>query len=97
MILPDAIQLGHWAWQPGRSLTVSLFIESTGRSLYSGSQKSEVCSMPYALCPVVPHLSEKGYILGRGDIKPEQLFIPDDAFRARLGGIFINGDRPASV
>jgi len=36
---------------------------------YSGSQKSEVCSMPYALCPmpyalcpVVPHLSEKGYI-----------------------------------
>ena len=36
---------------------------------YSGSQKSEVCPMPYALCPmpyalcpVVPHLSEKGYI-----------------------------------
>jgi len=35
---------------------------------YSGSQKSEVCPMPYALCPmpyalcpVVPHLSEKGY------------------------------------
>jgi hypothetical protein len=33
---------------------------------YSGSQKSEVCPMPYALCPMpyarrVPHLSEKGY------------------------------------
>jgi len=28
---------------------------------YSGSQKSQVCPMPYALCPVVPHLSEKGY------------------------------------
>ena len=28
---------------------------------YSGSQKSEVCPMPYALCPVVPHLSDKGY------------------------------------
>jgi hypothetical protein len=35
---------------------------------YSGSQKSEVCPMPYALFPmpyslfpVVPHLSEKGY------------------------------------
>jgi hypothetical protein len=51
--------------------------------------------MPYALCPVVPHLSEKGYILGIGDIKPEQFFIPDDAFTARLGGIFIKGDRPA--
>jgi hypothetical protein len=36
-------------------------------------------------------------ILGRGDIKPEQLFIPDDAFTARLGGIFINDYRPASV
>ncbi len=56
-----------------------------------------LCPMPYALCPVVPHLSEKGYILGRGDIKPEQLFIPDDAFTARLGGIFINDHRPASV
>jgi hypothetical protein len=53
--------------------------------------------MPYALCPVVPHLSEKGYILGRGDIKPEQLFIPDDAFTAKLGGIFINDYRPAIV
>src|SRR4028118_1155791 len=37
-------------------------------TIYSGSQKSEVCPMPYALCPmpyalcpVVPHLSEKGY------------------------------------
>ena len=28
---------------------------------YAGSQKSEVCPMPYALCPVVPHLSDKGY------------------------------------
>jgi len=36
-------------------------------------------------------------ILGRGDIKPEQLFIPDDAFTAKLGGIFINDYRPASV
>jgi hypothetical protein len=39
-----------------------------GEAMYSGSQKSEVCPipyplcpMPYALCPVVPHLSEKGY------------------------------------
>ena len=37
------------------------------------------------------------HIFGRGDLKPEQLFNPDDAFTARLGGIFINGDRPASV
>ena len=45
--------------------TTSVNIATT----YSGSQKSEVCPMPYALCPmpyalcpVVPHLSEKGYI-----------------------------------
>ncbi|MGB7709776.1 MAG: hypothetical protein WBL95_09595 [Microcoleus sp.] len=24
----------------------------TGYSMYSGSQKSEVCPMPYALCPM---------------------------------------------
>jgi len=28
---------------------------------YSGSQESEVCPMPYALCPIVPHVTEKGY------------------------------------
>jgi hypothetical protein len=47
--------------------------------MYSGSQKSEVCPMPYALCPmpyalcpVVPHLSEKSYIsvlMNFGEIK----------------------------
>lgn len=36
-------------------------------------------------------------ILGRGDIKPEELFIPDDAFTAKVGGVFINDYRPASV
>ena len=42
---------------------------SSNDTIYSGSQKSEVCPMPYALCPmpyalcpVVPHLSEKGYM-----------------------------------
>ncbi len=41
---------------------------------YSGSQKSEVCPMPYALCPmlyalcrIVPHLSEKGYRLNKNE------------------------------
>ena len=44
-------------------------VEEFKKNSYSGSQKSEVCPMPYALCPmpyalcpVVPHLSEKGYI-----------------------------------
>ena len=29
-----------------------------------------LCTMPYALCPVVPHLSEKGYTY----IAPNELF-----------------------
>ena len=42
---------------------------STYFPIYSGSQKSEVCPMPYALCPMpygqcprTPHVTEKGYI-----------------------------------
>ena len=52
------------------SLQVADFCKDLGfYGTYSGSQKSEVCPMPYALCPmpyalcpVLPHLSEKGYI-----------------------------------
>jgi hypothetical protein len=44
-------------------------------NIYSGSQKSEVCPMPYDLCRIVPHLSEKGY---SSNIKFSQLDDEED-------------------
>ena len=60
-------------YNPFGSMTIKKRKKAAGKEpdscYYSGSQKSEVCPMPYALCPmpyalcpVVPHLSEKGYI-----------------------------------
>jgi len=31
-------------------------------AMYSGFQENEICSMLYALCQIVAHVTEKGYI-----------------------------------
>ena len=38
------------------------YFRQTGKAKYSGSQKSEVCPMPYALCPSGTSFFWKGYM-----------------------------------